>query len=87
MNGNVCDVRGAWSGRILIPGQLAIRIARLAIDVMRNVYVAIYILLLIAVIVGVDVAFLKNMFWLRLAVNIGIVLVFAAVYFALLKDL
>jgi hypothetical protein len=54
---------------------------------MRNVYVAIYILLLIAVVVGVDLIFLKNLFWLRLAVNIGIVLVFAAVYFGLLKDL
>ncbi len=54
---------------------------------MRNVYVAIYILLLIAVVVGVDLIFLKNLFWLRLAVNIGIVLVFVAVYFGLLKDL
>ncbi|CAD6520862.1 hypothetical protein LMG27952_01388 [Paraburkholderia hiiakae] len=54
---------------------------------MRNVYVAIYILLLIAVVVGVDFIFLKNLFWLRLAVNIGIVLVFAAVYFGLLNDM
>lgn len=54
---------------------------------MRNVYVAIYILLLIAVVVSVDSIFLKNLFWLRLAVNIGVVLVFAAVYFALSKDL
>ncbi|MEM5403823.1 hypothetical protein AB4Y45_15150 [Paraburkholderia sp. EG287A] len=54
---------------------------------MRHVYVAIYILLLIAVIVGVDIIFLKNLFWLRLAVNIGIVVVFAAVYYALLKNL
>ena len=54
---------------------------------MRNVYVAIYILLLIAVVVGVDLIFLKNLFWLRLAVNVGIVLVFAAVYFGLLNDL
>ncbi len=54
---------------------------------MRNVYVAIYVLLLIAVVVGVDIIFLKNLFWLRLAANIGIVVVFAAVYFALLKNL
>ncbi|WP_322028744.1 hypothetical protein [Paraburkholderia sp. J76] len=53
---------------------------------MRNVYVAIYILLLFAVIVGVDFVFLKKLFWLRLVVNIGIVVVFAAVYFTLLKD-
>ena len=67
--------------------KLATGIFCLAIEVMRNVYVAIYILLLIAVVVGVDFIFLKHLFWLRLAVNIGIVLVFAAVYFALLKDL
>jgi hypothetical protein len=34
-----------------------------------------------AVIVGVDVVFFRNRFWERLAVNIGIVLVFAAFYF------
>jgi hypothetical protein len=33
-----------------------------------------------AVIVGVDLAFFKHRFWERLAVNIGIVLVFAAFY-------
>ncbi|WP_368694799.1 hypothetical protein [Paraburkholderia sp. EG286B] len=44
-------------------------------------------MLLIAVIVGVDIIFLKNLFWLRLTVNIGIVVVFAAVYYALLKNL
>ena len=44
-----------------------------------------YILLLIAVVVAVDVLFFKNQFWLRLTVNIGIVLVFAAFYFRFLK--
>jgi type IV secretory pathway VirB2 component (pilin) len=53
---------------------------------MSNASVAIYIVVLIAVVVGVDVLFLRNRFWLRLFVNIGIVLVFATVYFALFKS-
>ena len=44
-----------------------------------------YILLLIAVVVGVDFLFFKNHFWERLTVNIGIVLVFVAFYFRFLK--
>jgi|HubBroStandDraft_1064217.scaffolds.fasta_scaffold372548_2 hypothetical protein len=35
---------------------------------------------MIAVIVGVDVAFFRQAFWPRLAVNVGIVLVFVAFY-------
>jgi hypothetical protein len=44
-----------------------------------------YILLLIAVVVTVDFLFFKNHFWERLMVNIGIVLMFLAVYFRFLK--
>jgi hypothetical protein len=40
-----------------------------------------YAVAMAAVIVGVDVVFFRNRFWERLAVNIGIVLVFAAFYF------
>jgi type IV secretory pathway VirB2 component (pilin) len=40
----------------------------------------IYALVMIAVIVGVDLAFFRNRFWERLMVNIGTVLVFAAFY-------
>jgi hypothetical protein len=47
--------------------------------------IALYILLLIAVVVAVDFLFFKNQFWERLTVNIGIVLVFAAFYFRFLK--
>jgi hypothetical protein len=53
---------------------------------LRNATVAIYILVMIAVIVGVDVLFLKDRFWLRLFVNVGIVAVFAAVYVGLLRN-
>ena len=45
-----------------------------------------YILVLIAVIVSVDLLFFKKRFWERLIVNIGIVLVFAAFYLRFLKN-
>jgi hypothetical protein len=44
-----------------------------------------YIVLMAAVIIAVDVLFFKGRFWERLAVNIGIVLVFVALYFRFLK--
>ena len=44
-----------------------------------------YVVLMAAVIVTVDFLFFKNRFWERLAVNTGIVLVFAAFYFRFLK--
>ena len=47
--------------------------------------VALYVLALVAVVVGVDVLFFRNRFWERLMVNIGIVLVFAAFYLRFLK--
>ncbi len=45
----------------------------------------IYLLVMAAVIVGVDFMFFRDRFWERLAVNIGIVLVFGAVYFRFLR--
>ena len=44
----------------------------------KRIVVAIYVVAMIAVIVGVDFAFLRNRIWERLIVNIGIVLVFGA---------
>lgn len=38
----------------------------------------VYVVVMVAIIVGVDFAFFRNHFWERLTVNIGIVLVFAA---------
>ncbi len=46
---------------------------------------ALYVILMAAVIVAIDVLFFKNRFWERLAVNVGIVLVFGAFYFRFLK--
>jgi hypothetical protein len=51
----------------------------------RQSAVALYVLALVAVVVGVDILFFRNHFWERLAVNIGIVLVFGAFYFRILK--
>ena len=51
----------------------------------RQVAVVLYVFALIAVVVGVDVLFFRDQFWERLIVNIGIVLVFAALYFRFLK--
>ncbi len=44
-----------------------------------------YVLALVAVVVGVDVLFFRHQFWERLIVNIGIVLVFSACYLRFLK--
>ena len=44
-----------------------------------------YVLALVAVVVGVDVLFFRNRFWERLIVNVGIVLVFAGFYLRFLK--
>ena len=44
-----------------------------------------YVVAMIAVIVGVDVAFFKNRFWERLIANVGIVLLFGAFYLRFLR--
>ena len=44
-----------------------------------------YVVVMGAVIVGVDLVFFRNRFWARLTVNIGIVLVFMAFYLRFLK--
>ena len=51
----------------------------------RNIFVLLYIVVLIAVVVSVDLLFFRNQFWERLIVNIGIVLMFAAFYLRFLK--
>ena len=46
----------------------------------RQVAGVLYALAMVAVIVGLDIAFFRNRIWQRLMVNVGIVLVFAAFY-------
>ena len=51
----------------------------------RQADAVLYVLALGAVVVGVDVLFFRNRFWLRLMVNVGIVLVFVAFYLRFLR--
>jgi hypothetical protein len=51
----------------------------------RQAAIALYVLALVAVVVGVDVVCFRNRFWERLLVNVGIVLVFAAFYLRFLR--
>ena len=50
-----------------------------------QVIVVLYVVAMVAVIVGVDLLFFRNRFWERLTANIGIVLVFTAFYLRFLK--
>jgi hypothetical protein len=47
--------------------------------------VALYVAAMAAIIVGVDLAFFRHHGWERLAANVGIVLVFAALYFRFVR--
>jgi hypothetical protein len=49
-------------------------------DLYRNAAVILYVVVMAAIIVGVDLAFFRGRFWERLIANIGIVLIFAAFY-------
>ena len=51
----------------------------------KQAAVVLYVLALVAVVVGVDVLFFRNRFWERLIANVGIVLVFVAFYLRFLK--
>jgi hypothetical protein len=51
----------------------------------RQAAVVLYVLVMVAVVVGVDVAFFRHRFWERLMVNVGIVLVFGAFYLRFLR--
>ena len=50
-----------------------------------RVAVALYVLVMVAIVVVVDVLFLRHDGWVRLIVNVGIVAVFAAFYVRFLK--
>ena len=55
---------------------------------MNSSYItAVSIVLMVAVVIGVDILFFRNLFWARLAVNVGIVLIFIAFYLRFLKHL
>jgi hypothetical protein len=60
-------------------------LARMDTDMGRQAAIVLYVVAMIALIVGVDFAFFRNRFWERLLVNIGIVLVFGAFYSRFLR--
>ena len=47
--------------------------------------VALYVLLMAAIVVAMDILFFKDRFWERLMANVGIVLLFGAFYLRFLK--
>ena len=47
--------------------------------------IVIYVLAMAALIIGVDFAFLRGLFWQRLLVNLAIVLAFGAFYLVFLR--
>jgi membrane protein YdbS with pleckstrin-like domain len=51
----------------------------------RQMVIPLYVVLMIAVIVGVDLLFFRNRLWERLIANIGIVLVFGAFFLRFLR--
>jgi hypothetical protein len=51
----------------------------------RPIVVVLYVVLMAATVVAVDVLFLRNRFRERLLVNVGIVVVFALFYWLFLK--
>ncbi|HEY1754807.1 MAG TPA: hypothetical protein VGG72_05390 [Bryobacteraceae bacterium] len=51
----------------------------------RHLASALYVVVMIAVIVGVDFLFFRDRFWERLMVNVGFVLVALAFYMRFLK--
>lgn len=54
-------------------------------DMGRQLATVVYVAVMVAVIVGLDVAFFRHRIWERLIVNVGIVLVFAAFYLRFLR--
>lgn len=52
----------------------------------HTVFVVIYLVIMGALIVGLDILFLRDLFWLRLAVNVGIVAVFVLLYLLAFKN-
>ena len=51
----------------------------------RSAIAPLYVVAMVAVVVGLDVLFFRGHVWERLAANVGVVLVFAAFYFRFLR--
>lgn len=73
-------------GRLQAALRAAIGLMRRSVEMSKQIVTGIYVVAMIAVIVGVDVAFFRDRFWARLIANIGIVLVFAAFYLRFIRS-
>jgi cytochrome c oxidase subunit IV len=51
----------------------------------RSTVAALYVIAMVAIIVGLDIAVFRHHVWARLAANVGIVLVFVAFYFRFVR--
>lgn len=51
----------------------------------KQALIALYVVAMVVIIVAVDVLALRHQFWPRLFANIGIVVVFGAVYFLFVR--
>jgi hypothetical protein len=56
------------------------------VKVSKSVVTLLYLVVMVGLIVGVDVRFLQGRLWVRLIVNILIVVVFLTVYMVFLRD-
>lgn len=52
----------------------------------HDILVVVYLVAMGVLIIAVDVLFLRDQFWLRLGVNVGIVAVFALTYLLFLRN-
>ncbi|MBN9177836.1 MAG: hypothetical protein J0I43_10760 [Microbacterium sp.] len=52
----------------------------------HTVFVVLYLITMGAIIIAVDVLFLRDHVWIRLGVNVGVVALFAVLYLTMLKD-
>ena len=52
----------------------------------RPVLVGVYVLVMAAIIFGMDYALFRNRFWERLLANIGMVMLFAALYLRFIRN-
>ena len=62
-----------------------VAILKWVMNMTKNPLVVVYVVVLIAVVVSVDVLFFRHHVWPRLLANIGIVLLFAAFYWRFFK--
>jgi hypothetical protein len=74
---------GAGEGR---DGSAAVHMFELVVEVTRRMSIVLLLVVWIAVVFSADLLFFRGRFWERLIGNIGIALVFAALYFRLLKN-